>query len=1126
MPGHRPEDRRRSPSPRGAGGAALLVLLALLPWGTTLAQAPRSVRFSHLGLDQGLSQGFVNCILQDRRGFIWLGTQDGLNRYDGYSVTVFKSDPDDARSLRSSAVWALAETRDGALWVGTDGGGLNRFDPATETFTAFGHDPRAPTSLSSDRLRTLLEDADGMLWVGTDGGGLNRFDPRTRVATRFRHDPRVPTSLSSDRVRSVVRDRTGRIWVGTDGGGLSRLDPARGEFTVFRHDPADARSLGDDRVRSVYEDREGRIWVATYDHGLNRLDPAGSSFARYEADPRDPRSISNDRVRAVLQDRSGAIWVGTDGGLNEWNPATGAFARYRHVATDPFSLSVDRVLSLFEDRGGVLWVGTQGGGASRWNLATSAFGVVRAEAEALSSLSNNDVWAVATDTAGAVWIGTYAGLNRYDRAAGTFTVFRHDPARPASLSDDRVMSLAVDGEGTVWAGTLEGGLNRLERGRSAFVRYRHMGAARPGLSGDRITAVLPWPSGEVFVGVYRGGLNRLDPRTGRVEVYRADPAVPRSLSSDDVIALAPESSGKLWVGTDGGGLNLFDPRTGTATAYRRDPTVPASLSQDVVFAVHEDANRDVWVGTQGAGLNRWAFSDRQAGRVAFQHYTQRQGLANDTVYGILEGGPAELWMSTNRGLSRLDRRTGAFRNFDTTHGLQGNEFNAGAHHRGRDGELFFGGTSGLSLFHPSRVRSNEHRPPLAITSFQRLGERVRLDPAAQEVVISHRDYVVSFEFAALDFTAPERNRYAYRLEGLDRDWIDLGAGRRATYTNLAPGRYVLRARGSNNDGLWNDEGVALRVAVRPPPWRTTWAYLLYGLAVAGSLRAYVRAQRRRLEREAEYSRRLEREVAERTRELAERNEELQTLNRRLEDASLTDSLTGLANRRFLNTHILKDVALVERFCAQVARQERPAAPAGASPAFALVMVDLDRLKWVNDSFGHDAGDRALLQMRDLLLRACRRTDTVLRWGGDEFLVVGRYADLLSAESLAERIRAAVERHPFDIGAGSPVRLTSSIGFALYPFAPGRPDLVSWEQVLSIADRGLYAAKNSGRNAWVGIQSTSATPMEDVVALVNARAEELAREGLLRVSTSLPPERLAWGREGSRAETPARVGPQA
>jgi diguanylate cyclase (GGDEF)-like protein len=1076
-----------------------LAALSLLAAHDAAAQQDRNIRFDRVSIAQGLSVSAVNCIFQDSHGFMWFGTEDGLNRYDGQTFTVFKHDPFEPASLSNSWVWSIHEDKEGNLWIGTDGGGLSRWNPRDGSFDAFKNEPANPSSLSNDRVRVIYESRDGSLWIGTDGGGLNRFDRDARTFSRFIHNPSDPGSLSNDRIRAVLEGEDGALWIGTFGGGLNRLDPSTRTMTHYRHDPGDPASLSDDRVRALGQDAGGALWVGTQEGGVNVLRPGQSRFARHQLDLGRPGSLGGNLVEAVFRDDAGVLWLGTDSGLDEWNPKTGSFLHYRNNPLDARSLSDDRVSSIYQDAGGVVWVGT-GGGLNKWNPRTGSFPHFKHDPASPSSLNGNVVSAFYDDGPGTLWIGTFGwGLNRFDRDAGTFTHYVHDPADPRSLSDDRVMCLLVDRKGTLWVGTRAGGLNRLAEPGGGFRRFQHDPDRPASLSTDEIMSLFEDRNGVLWIGTYEGGLDRFDRKQETFIHYRHDPANPTSLSNDTVSCFEEDASGTLWVGTFFGGLNRFDRSTGTFAHYRFEPQDSTSLGSDTVTSIHEDEDGVLWIGTQGGGLNRWEPAQRDAHRGVFRRYTDRDGLPNNIVYGILSDGAGNLWLSTNEGLSKFNPKTETFRNYDTTHGLQSNEFNFGAYHRSSRGEMFFGGGNGFNAFYPDQIRDNQHVPPVVLTGFLKFNQPVALDRPiweASEIELSYRDYVVSFEFAALDYTAPEQNQYAYKLEGFDQDWIELGTLRRATYTNLDAGKYVLRVKGSNNDGVWNENGVALQVRVIPPPWRTWWAYSVYALLLAGVVYAYTGAQARKLEREAEYSRKLEQEVQERTRELQE--------------ASLTDSLTGLRNRRYLTTHIQEDIAQVDRHYAE--KKAHPERAVFAAPDFVFLMIDLDGLKALNDMHGHSAGDRAIVQMRSLLEAAGRKTDTLIRWGGDEFLMVGRKVDRHSAEAVAERIRHTVEEHEFDLGEGRTTRLTCSIGFAFYPFLPATPTALNGDQVLAIADRALYLAKTSGRNAWVGIHSTGKTPSEGLVGLINADLEALERAGAVEVIASIrEPRALVWGR---------------
>ena len=1088
---------------RVARGAAVLSLW-LLGLGVPARAQQAAMRFERVA---GLSQSAVNSIYQDRHGFMWFGTEDGLNCFDGYSFAVFRRDAADPASLSHNFVWAIVEDADGGLWVGTEGG-LNRRAPGSTAFTRLRHDPRDETTVGADFVWALARDRAGAVWVGTKGGGLSRYDPATGRFRRYRHDPARADSLPHDDVRALLESRSGALWVGTLGGGLARLDPASGRFTRFRHAAGDAGSLPDDEIRSLHEDGEGRLWVGTIKGGLARFVPETGRFVGFANDPSRRGSLGKGMIRAIGEDSRQTLWIATDEGLDQWRPESQSFVPFRHDAARPFSLSDDSITTLYSDQGGVLWIGTKTAGLNRWNPASGVFTSYAPDPAAPTRLSSRVVTSLAEASDGALWIGTFGGgLNRLDRQTGRYDVYRAD-GRRGSLGDDRVMSLLVDRSGNLWAGTLSGGLHRLGPNESGFERFRRDPADPGSLSNEGATCLFEARDGTLWVGTYGGGLHRFDAARRRFEHFGHDAKRSDSLASDVITALAEDADGTLWVGTRGGGLDSFDPHSGRARHFRHDDKDPGSLAADTVFALQLDSAGTLWVGTDGGGLDRWDAADRRAGRAVLRHHTERDGMPNNVVYAILCDEHGFVWASTNRGLARVDPKGGSLRAYDTTHGLPGDEFNYGAAHRGAGGEMLFGGTNGFVSFFPGLLRSNAHVPPVVLTGVSKLNRPVFFPRPLSEVdavEIGWRDYLFSFEFAALDFSAPEKNRYSYRLEGFDRGWIDAGSIRRATYTNVSPGSYVFRVRAANDDGVWNEQGLALRVRVVPPPWRTPWAYAAYALTLGAALYAWTQTQQRRRWREAEYSHRLEREVKERTTELAERNRELQEVNRRLEEASLTDSLTGLHNRRYLLTEIEADLALAAR--------QRQHEPAHAS-SYLFLMVDLDGFKLLNDTHGHRAGDDALRQVTALLREACRRSDVIIRWGGDEFLVVGRQTERRGGDVLAERIGATIAGHAFLIEGVSPQRLSCSIGYAFYPFVEHDPGRLSWEQVLVLADRALYAAKTSGRNAWVGLEEGRDTTAGELLAELAHDPEGAVARGLLRVNSSLGADgHLVWRVEG-------------
>ncbi len=881
---------------------ALALLAVAAP--VRLVGEERDVKFQHISLKEGLSKSGISCGLQDHRGYLWFGTQEGLARYDGYRFTFFSHDIGDPDSLSHNTIMAMVEDADGTLWLGTDGG-LDHFDPSAETFVHYRRHSAIPASLPNDHVRAILKDRSGSLWIGTDGGGLSRLETERGNFTTYRNSPGNRDSLSNNHVRGVIEDNSGRLWIGTDDGGVNVLD-SEGGFTHYRHDSEDATSLSSDRVTAVFADRDGTIWVGTHGNGVNRAEPGtGGTFTRFLHHPEDPASLSANGVSSIFQDRDGVLWIGTDtGGLCEWRPASESFACYQHDQTDPTSLSGGNVASIFQDRGGVLWVGTASG-LNKWNTAFGSISHYHQRESTPNRPSTDFITAFAEDPSGAVWIGTWGGgLNRLEPEIGVFSHYRHDPGNPASLSDDHILSLHVDPEGMLWAGTYRHGLERLDTGAASaagtddrrtgggFEHFVLNAKNSTGQANSGVTLIHTDLSGMLWVGTYRRGLIRLEAGDGFTH-FRHVPEDPYSLSSDRVVALHEDSTGTFWIGTEGLGMNRFDPETGEVTAhYRHDPDDPKSLSHDTPWVIREDADGNLWIGTDGGGLNRWAAADRRSGRAVFKRYARRDGLPSDHLCGILMDEPGNLWISSNRGVTRFDPAAERFDTFDSRHGLQNGELKFGASLRSSSGRMYFGGNTGFNAFYPEQVHRNEHVPPVVLTEFLKFNEAVDLGKPLSEIselTLDYQDFRVAFDFSALDYTAPANNRYLHKLDGFDRDWVDSSKLRRATYTNLRPGRYTFRVKASNNDGVWNEEGATLALRVEPPPWKTWWAYSLYSLATAVALLLFSQAQAGKRQRAAEMAR----ANAVLQEEIAQRKEKEEALERAKEKAQSYFDVAGV-----------------------------------------------------------------------------------------------------------------------------------------------------------------------------------------------------------------------------------------
>ena len=844
---------------------------------------PSPARFERLGLEDGLSQNAVLAMLQDRQGFLWFGTQDGLNRYDGYDFVVYKNDPDDPNSLSLNSILALHEDDDGTLWIGTWGGGLNHFDPRSNLWMRYRRDDADPASLCGDTVTALLDDGAGTLWVGTNEGGLCALDRSTGTFTTFRHEPANPASISSNAVAALLLIEDGTLWIGTGGfgtpgAGLDRFDVSRGTFTHFRHDILDDDSLSSNTISALLPNPDGTLWVGTGGFslpgaGLNRFDPATGRALRFAHDPADDRSLASDDVIALSRDAAGAVWIGTwGGGVDRLEERGGAyhFIHHRHDAFRLTSLSADIVWSMLEDRSGVYWFGTINGGISTVNPQVQRFGLYRNHPQESNSLGFDVAGSFYEDRDGGLWIGTWGGgLDYFDRATGKFTHYRSDPTDPHALGNDTISAIHEDGKGFLWLGSFDG-LFRLDRATGQFTRFANNPADPRTLVNNSVYRIAAAGDGRLWLGTL-GGLDLFDPVAEEFTHFLHDDADPASLPDNQVTELYRTRDGVLWLGTWHGGLAYLDPAAwadGEArfVIYRNDPADPSSLSDNSVWAIHEDHTGALWVGTQ-VGLNRL-----DGGGRTFTRYREKEGLPNNAVLCIEEDQRGYLWIATNNGLAHFNTVLPTFRNFDERDGLQSNEFNSGACLRSRNGELYFGGVHGFNVFRPSDIQRNPAPPPVVITSFSIFNQPVSVDLTGRTPIdLTYDESFIAFEFAALDYHAPQKNRYAYKLEGFDAGWVDAGGRRYASYTNLTGGEYLFRVRGSNNDGTWNEAGVAIPLRVTPPVWQTIWfrggvVFLMMALLAGGiGWRVHnIRVQNRRLEHKvAEQTAELRREIEQR-----------------------------------------------------------------------------------------------------------------------------------------------------------------------------------------------------------------------------------------------------------------------
>ncbi len=806
---------------------ATLCIAALVFMGST--HGMDNARFRHLNVEDGLSQDTVQAIAQDHEGYLWLGTQHGLSRYDGFSFRTYFSSSKGKSAIPADWVWSLLVDHRGRLWLGTEGGGLAYRDPQSDRFHHVTHHAQqAAGTLSGFGVRALAEDRSGNIWIGSDGGGITRLDPDTGDFTSYRKIGVEVHGLASDHIKALHVDASGRVWVGTDGRGLYQFDHAQEKFQRIPLSDAD----DDLRIRSIASSGDV-LWVGTTEHGLYRLDLRNRETTHYEADGSEG-AINSSSIRALLIDEAGTLWVGHDSkGVNRLLE-NGSFESLRATPTDPHGLSDDHVSALFQDAGKLVWIGTMKG-TSRWNPASGVFANHNRTSTHMP-VTENWISSFADNGDGTYWVGTAGGgVNRMHFSRGEVSVLRNDPQQPDSLSDDRVFSLARDGE-FLWVGTRAHGLNRFDIENGTWRHFRHDPQDSTTLSNDGVTSILRHSSGTLWVGTYLGGINRFDPETGTFSHFRESTDAPSSLCFDRVLSLTEDGQGLIWVGTHGGGLCSLDPESNVFTTYRHDTDDPQSLSSDTAWLATEDHSGNLWVGTADAGVNVWMAQDRARGVAKFHRFSTAHGLPSSVVYGLVTDRAGNVWMSSNRGLARLTLDTSdhnlSVRLLRKVDGIQGSEFNFAAALIGSDGRLMFGGTDGFTTFYPEALTSRTYDAPLSLTAVLGAdGSAIALRPDGG-LTLSHRESVVTFEYAAMDFASPESVIYERMLEGFDEEWIREGNRHRTSYTNLVAGEYVFRVRTINHDGSRNLQALALPIVVQPPIWLTDAAYASYAFLIA------------------------------------------------------------------------------------------------------------------------------------------------------------------------------------------------------------------------------------------------------------------------------------------------------
>jgi signal transduction histidine kinase/CheY-like chemotaxis protein/ligand-binding sensor domain-containing protein len=879
-----------------------ILVLAILGALNCYGQNP-SMKFEHLGKREGLSQINVECIIQDSRGFIWVGTRDGLSKYDGYSFTHFKHDPQDPASLSSSMVSDIVEDKEGNIWIATIIG-LNKLDRGTGRFLKFLHNDKDPNSLSDNILKKLAVDELGNIWAGGQSG-LDYLDTKTNKFTKhFKHDPKNSNSISDNKLNYVYLAPDKRLWVGTVEGGLDLFNAATQTFSHYRHSATNPNSISSNNVRCVFQDNESRLWIGTLDNGLSKLDLKTGLITRYLYTGQPENSISGNTIYSLTMDENNNLWIGSEnGGLCILNPETGKFYTYKHDDIDKSSLTGNTLYSIIKDNQGNMWLGAFSGGINLFKRSTESFTHYRHTSSA-NSLSNDFVLAVYEDPEKNVWVGTDGGgLNKFNYKNGNVTHYKQQPGKN-SITGNFVLTINQDHEGDFWLGTWADGVSIFNPKTNTFTNLKNKPGNANSLPGNNIYALTHAKDKTTWIGTYNNGLSHYDKKTGQFTNYKNDPNDPHSLSSDRVYSLLEDSHGNLWVGTFDGGLNLFDKKTNSFTRFQHRANVN-SLSDDNVPDIYEGQNGSIWISTF-TGLNLFDPVTRH-----FTVYTKKDGLPADIIYAAREDDDGRIWISTNNGLSAFDVAKQTFTNYSVEDGLQEDEFKSHSAFKGASGRLYFGGVNGFNAFSPGQILKPAGFSPLVITSFEIFNKKIAaakdsedLSPLKQDIsdtkslTLNYKQSVISLEFAALDFTSVDKKQYAYILENFDKEWNFVGTRHTATYTNLPAGTYTFKVKYQNMAGVWSPVTPGLTIVIQPPYWLTWWFKVLVVLIVAGIILAIFSLRVRSIKAQKAI---LEKQVEDRTVRLAEMSKSERVLREEAEKAREEAEKANQAKSIFLAT---------------------------------------------------------------------------------------------------------------------------------------------------------------------------------------------------------------------------------
>lgn len=845
----------------------------------TINAQSEKVKFTHLTTRHGLSQSTVNCIIKDRNGFMWFGTEDGLNKYDGYKFTIYRKDKH-PNSLASNNVLVIYEDRQGVIWVGTDDG-LSRFDKDSGKFINYRAKPSEENALSTGSVTCIYEDKLNNLWIGTYWN-LNLLDRKTGKFRRFLSEPTDDSSISHASIFAIHEDKEGQFWIGT-GDGLNQFDRKTFKVKRYLHDDKNPNSISAGGVSAIQETADGQLLIGTKSSGLNVLDKSRTSFKRISSDTRNPTTLSSNSINAMAYVGGNKVWVGTTNALDYLDLNTGYVKHYYSNDDDQTTLINSSVTSIYLDLAGILWVGTYDGGINKYDRNLSYFDLYQYSATSSESLSKNIITSFAENFDGDIWVGTDGGgLNLFDKKHNKFKRFSPDPKNPNSLASFSIMSLYQKKDSPyLWVGYYGGGLDRFNTKTNTFNHYKE-GAGKKNLNNNNVYAITEDSFGNTWIGTNGGGVNVLNNKTLEITKLKADPAnvlSDISIQHDHIRCFFEDSQKNMWIGTVRG-LSRYNPFTKKLTHYNIDNS---NIGNHFISSIISDRKGRIWIGTKEGGLNLYNSKTNK-----FTVYGEAEGLPSSSINYVAEDKNGDLWLSTNNGVCQFNPETRTIKLYNLHHGLQSLEFKLSSGLIASNGEVYFGGANGFNLINPAEIARNVNIPKVVITDFQIAnktiipGERDSILKLSIEdtrlITLPYDKGSITFEFSALDFTISEMNTYAYMLDGFETEWNEVGVHKKATYANLDPGKYRFRVKAANNDGVWSTKETSIDLIIVPPFWRTWWFRTLAFISLCGLVIAVYKFRVRLIEHQRNE---LDILVQERTEELQAQSEELQAQSEEL-----------------------------------------------------------------------------------------------------------------------------------------------------------------------------------------------------------------------------------------------------